>query len=67
MTIQDLVRRDYLDAVKASEAMAERFPEGSPERTRWRHVAATYAQATAELDQTATVAQVALNPGPQPS
>ncbi|HEY2836587.1 MAG TPA: hypothetical protein VGI89_08455 [Rhizomicrobium sp.] len=73
MTIQDLVRRDYLDAVKVTEAMAERFPDGSPERARWLRVAATYRQVTEELvtEQErrgqAAARPVALNPGPQPS
>lgn len=73
MTIQDLVRRDYLDAVKVTEAMAERFPPGSPERDRWLRVAAVYRQVTVELvaeqghAQTAEARPVTLNPGPQPS
>ena len=73
MNIQDLVRQDYFDAVDAAERMAAGFADGSPERNRWLHVAATYRQVTRELlaeqraRERAPAKAVALTPGPQPS
>jgi len=71
MTIQDMVRRDYLDAVKVAETMAGRCPAGSPERDRWLHVAAVYAQVTeegvAEQGQAGEARPVKLRLGSQPS
>lgn len=73
MKIQDLVRRDYFDAVAVTEAMAERYPAGSAERNRWLHVAAVYRKVTVELvaeqgrAQAATARPVPLNAGAQAS
>ena len=50
MSIQEIVRRDYIRAVEMGEQMAPRLPAGSPERERWERVAQEYRLILTELD-----------------